>query len=153
MINKNIRLTKRGLDKIKNELKNLKERHIKLSKLWRSNRSDTDEVQHSVELLEHADTSRHIEQLENILRKAKPISAIDMSQTDKVVGLGNIVLLKSIKGEKKVTLVESIEADPFSGFISEKSPLGQAVFGRQVGEKAVVESPKGNEEYTILNIS
>lgn len=47
----------------------------------------------------------------------------------------------------------SEEADPLQGCISHESPLGHAFFGRMKGEKVVVNTPRGEIEYVILEIA
>lgn len=68
------------------------------------------------------------------------------------VTLGSKVELKS--GHKSVTytIVGPVEADPLDGKISNESPIGQAVFGKKVGDSAIITTPKGSVTYKIANI-
>lgn len=52
-----------------------------------------------------------------------------------------------------VSLVGEDEIDPAAGRISLRSPLGQAILGRRVGEIAAVETPRGRVEWTIQEIT
>jgi transcription elongation factor GreA len=144
----NFHLTDHGVRKIKSELKRLKEQHLKFSKMWRTNSAEPDDFQHSVELMEQTDTSMHIQELEKILKESKPIRR----KAAKKAGLGAVIRISGIKGVQKVTLVESIEADPFNGYISADSPLGSALLGKKVGEEVTVDSPKGRQTFKILSI-
>ena len=68
------------------------------------------------------------------------------------VGLGSKVELKT--GNKTVTyaVVGPVEADPIEGKISNESPIGLAVFGKKVGDSAVITTPKGAVTYKIVSI-
>jgi len=70
-----------------------------------------------------------------------------------MVNLGNEVELKA--GEKHVvyTVVGSVEADPLGGKISNESPIGEAIFGKKVGDEVIVNTIKGGVRYEILSIN
>ena len=50
-------------------------------------------------------------------------------------------------------IVGSTEANSLEGKISNESPVGQALLGKQVGETVTVETQAGNIEYKVLEIS
>lgn len=50
-------------------------------------------------------------------------------------------------------LVGPAEADPLKGRISHESPLGTALLGRKVGDRAKVNAPDGPFEVEVLSIS
>ncbi len=54
--------------------------------------------------------------------------------------------------EIKVTLENATESDPQKGFISNESPLGDALLGKKKGDKIKVRTPKGEVEYRILEV-
>jgi transcription elongation factor GreA len=90
-----------------------------------------------------------IAEIEDILLNADIIKATKRS----TVGLGSKVELKS--GSKKITyiVVGPVEANPLEGKISNESPIGLALFGKKVGDKATVTTPKGNVTYEIVSIT
>ena len=47
----------------------------------------------------------------------------------------------------------SIESDPMSGKISNESPTGKALLGKEKGDIVEVSTPAGVQKYKILNIS
>ena len=49
-------------------------------------------------------------------------------------------------------IVGSQEADPMNGQISEESPFGKALMGRNAGDDIVVDAPSGPVEYKILKV-
>lgn len=68
------------------------------------------------------------------------------------IGFGSVVTVKSKKGEYTFTLVSQYESDPQNNKLSEESPLGKAVYGKQGGENVVVTSPSGETEYSIEKV-
>ena len=55
--------------------------------------------------------------------------------------------------DEEYLMVGSTEADPRNGRISNESPLGRALIGRHVGEKAIVRAPAGDIVFKIVSIS
>ena len=89
-----------------------------------------------------------IAEIEDILMNAEEIK----SRKSIKVQLGSTVELKN--GKKVVyTVVGPVEADPLNGKISNESPLGVALMGKAVGEKATISTPKGDTTYTVVAIS
>jgi transcription elongation factor GreA len=65
------------------------------------------------------------------------------------------VQLKNIKVNKVVvyTLVSETEADLKAGKISINSPIGKGILGKSVGDKVEIQTPGGNLNFEILDIS
>lgn len=70
------------------------------------------------------------------------------------VELGRTVTLKDLEfeDEEVYTIVGSSEADPGNGRISHKSPIGQSLMNKRVGDKIVVSTPGGEVEFKLLKI-
>jgi len=101
---------------------------------------------------EQAFVETRVYQLEQQLRLAVIIENDD-AITD-VVRLGYHVTVQE-KGSptpEKYYMVGSAEASPKEGRISNESPLGQALLGKQVGEQAVVRAPAGDIVFHILAV-
>ena len=94
-----------------------------------------------------------INELEKVLANAR---VLDASQLDdsKVVVLSNVTI-KNLKNNRELTyqLVSESEADLKEKKISVTSPMGNGLLGKKVGEIAVVETPGGNIEFEIVNIT
>ncbi len=94
-----------------------------------------------------------INELEKVLANAR---VLDESQLDisKVTVLSNVTI-KNTKTGKSLTykLVSESEADLKAKRISVKSPMGQGLLGKAIGEIALVETPNGNLEFEIIDIS
>lgn len=72
---------------------------------------------------------------------------------DSKVNLGSRVELKTGEANVVYTVVGPVEADPMEGRISNKSPIGEALFGKKVGEQATIITPRGSITYEIASIS
>jgi transcription elongation factor GreA len=72
----------------------------------------------------------------------------------KKVGLGSRVTVRETRrrAEFEVRIVASAEANPDDDQISEESPLGQALMGREVDDTIDYEAPAGTLRYKIVKI-
>jgi transcription elongation factor GreB len=71
-----------------------------------------------------------------------------------VVRFGASVELEDEDGKRsRYRLVGPDEAEPTNGLLSYKSPLGQALLKRRVGDVVVVRRPAGEIEVTVLAVS
>jgi transcription elongation factor GreA len=70
-----------------------------------------------------------------------------------VVRIGTQVDVESENGSSRTfKIVETYEADPKSGLISDQSPVGKALLGHQEGDSVSVATPGGVTNYTIRSI-
>jgi len=102
---------------------------------------------------EQAFLEGRIIELEEQLRKAEIISKTE--ENDGIVRLGDTVLVREdgVDTDEEYLMVGSAEADPRKGRISNESPLGRALIGKRVGEKAVVRAPDGDIVFKIISTS
>ena len=49
-------------------------------------------------------------------------------------------------------IVETFEAEPKAGLISDQSPVGKALIGHKEGDEVNVATPGGVTSYTIISI-
>ncbi len=89
-----------------------------------------------------------IAEIEEILKNAEIIKCGNTSK----VALGNKVELKTGAKTVSYSVVGPVEADPLNGKISNESPIGVALFGKKVGDKVVITTPKGEVHYEITEI-
>ena len=90
-----------------------------------------------------------IAEIEDILMNAELIKGGSKTK----VGLGSTVELKTGKKSVTYTVVGPVEANPLEGKISNESPIGEALFGKKVGDSATITTPKGDVTYEIVTIS
>ncbi len=91
-----------------------------------------------------------IGQIEEILQNSELVT----EHTTSVVGIGSVVTVRKEKEkeEKVFTVVGAQESDMARGMISHNSPLGEALYGKKKGEVVKFTTPKGETNYTIVNI-
>jgi transcription elongation factor GreA len=72
-----------------------------------------------------------------------------------MVEVGSNVIVQKIgtKEEKNYIIVGSEEADMASGKISNRSPVGTALFGKKKGDNVSFQTPNGLVNYKIINVS
>ena len=98
---------------------------------------------------EQAMVEHRIGQIEEMLKHAE---IVGKHSTD-VVEVGATVVVKKPDGAKVTyTLVGAEETDVAAGKISYQSPLGQALMGKRKGECAIVNTPKGEVCYDVVEI-
>lgn len=69
------------------------------------------------------------------------------------VRIGMEVILETEAGNQRTyKIVETFEADPKGGLISDQSPVGRALIGHQEGDEVIVATPRGETTYTIISI-
>jgi transcription elongation factor GreA len=104
---------------------------------------------------EQAKVEGKIIELERLLSLAEVMTP-DMHALEDgppTVRIGMQVEVTSDSGAKRLfKLVETFEADPKTGLISDQSPVGKGLMGHQEGEEVTVTTPGGVTRYTILSI-
>lgn len=90
--------------------------------------------------------------LEESLRKAHLI--VKSQKNGDIVTIGSTVTVREEGSpeDEEYFVVGSTEADPSKGRISNESPLGQALIGKRIGDKAVVRAPAGDIVFKIVAI-
>jgi len=104
---------------------------------------------------EQAMVEGEIIKLERLLSVAEIMTADMHSNVDgpPVVRIGMEVALSSSAGANRVfKIVETFEADPKTGLISDQSPVGKALMGHKEGDVVEVSTPGGRTTYTIRSI-
>ncbi|MBR2565285.1 MAG: transcription elongation factor GreA [Paenibacillus sp.] len=156
MANDEVILTQEGLEKLEEELKELKTvkrkelaERLKLAISYGDLKENSE--YHSAKD-DQAFMETRILILEKMLTKARVISTdhIDSNQ----VGIGSTVLLNDIEFAEKIEyqLVGPAEADVSNSKISYESPLGKELMGKEVGSVIHVNAPMGVIKYELLEI-
>ncbi len=99
---------------------------------------------------DQAKLEARIQKIELILKSSEIISG----GGGDIVEVGSKVLVqKEGSDEEKVyQIVGSEEADMLVGKISNKSPIGMALYGRKKGDKISFKTPNGIVYYKIINV-
>jgi transcription elongation factor GreA len=150
-------LTKEGYEKLKAELDEMKTKGRKEVAAAIAEAREKGDLSENAEYDAAKDAQGMLElkisEMEKVLSNSRILDAsqLDMS---KVTVLSN-VLIKNTKTGKTVTytLVSESEADLKAKKISVNSPIGKGLLGKEVGEIATIETPRGNIDFEVMKIS
>ena len=152
-----IKLTLEGKRKYEaelNELKTVKRKEIAENLQTARAQGDLSENSEYDEAKnDQAKLEARIKELETVLRNVEVIDEIEMILDN--VHIGSTVKVHDRKFDEDVVfqIVGSSEADPFNGKISDESPVGKALLDKSIGDIVKVETPGGESDFTILEIS
>jgi transcription elongation factor GreA len=149
--------TKEGLQKLKDELQQLKTKGRADMARQIAEARDKGDLSENAEYDAAKDAQglmeMKISKLEDLIANARIIdeSKLDTSKC----GLLSTVKIRNIKNKMEVsyTLVAEEEADLKKNKISIKSPIGQGLLGKKKGEKALVKAPAGQMEFEVVDIT
>ncbi len=149
-----ILITQHKKEKLEKELKDLEQvKKPEISSSLETARQndlseDTDDL--SLILVEKEALERRISELKEILSKAKVF--IKRVCNPNKVEIGSEITVEN-NGKKQVfTLVDSLEADPLKGQISDHSPLGKALMTAKVGSTVSIKVRGKKVDYKVLEI-
>lgn len=148
-----IQLTAKGLEALKNELKELVDvkRPALVDRLSNARSqgdlSENSDYQNAKEELEFLEG--RIDELTSVIKNAKVVK--DTGKTSSA-GLGTKVTVRVNGIKNTFEIVGEWEADMMKKKISHASPLGSALVGKKVGEKFEVEAPVGKILYEVVAI-
>jgi transcription elongation factor GreA len=154
---KEVLVTKAGLEKLKTELKEYKDvRRKEVAQRLKeaiaygdlSENSEYEEAKN-----EQAFVEGRIAELEKMITNAKIITDDKSGQNS--VQIGTTVTVQNMTEEDEAetyTIVGSTEANPIEHKISNESPIGSAILGKTKGDIVRVKVPAGIYEYKILKI-
>lgn len=148
-------LSKEGLERVKNELQELKTIKRKEIATRLQEAKDLGDLSENAEYQEAKDAQSmneaRIGELQEILKNAVVIEDSEGKKDEITVG-STIEIKSQLAGVERFTIVGSEEARPQEGKISNESPLGKAFLGKRIGDEVVVKTPQGEEKYKIIKI-
>ena len=155
--NKEIILTKEGMQKLKDELDFLKTtkrqevaEKIKVALGFGdlSENSEYDEAKN-----EQAEVEARINHIIEMLKYARVLDESEIIADE--VSLGSKVKILDVEFDEELeyTIVSTTEADPASNKLSQESPVGAALMHGKVGDVVKATTPGGEIEFKILEIS
>jgi len=152
-----IPLTRRGAEKLREELNRLKsvERHAAIQAIAeaRSHGDISENAEYEAAKDKQGFIEGRIAEVESKLAKAQIIDPAALDAGGKVV-FGSTVDLEDEATGAKVTyqIVGDDEADLKQGLISISSPIARALIGKVVGDVAEVQAPGGLRSYEITGV-
>ena len=151
MIQKAYQITAEGKADLEKELEQLKSRRGEVAEKI-SNARDFGDLSENAEY----DAAREdqglletrIADIEDILINADIIK----SNGNGVIGLGSAVEIKTGTKVMKYIIVGPVEANPLEGRVSNESPIGMALYGKKLGDKVTISTPKGDTTYEVVSV-
>ena len=153
---KEYRLSAERLEELKQELtylKTVREKEVaELIKEARSFGDLSENSEYDEAKNEQGKLYSRIAELDEILSNYTIIEEQETARD--IVHVGNNVVVKDLEFDETLTyqIVGSQEADPMNGVISENSPFGKALLGKNAGDEVTVDAPAGPVEYKILKV-
>lgn len=150
-------MTKEGYNRLKNELEELKTTERRKIARAIAEAREKGDLSENAEYDAAKDAQGMLEakinEMEKVVANARILDETQID-TSKVTILSNVTI-KNVKTKKELTyqIVSETEADLKAKKISVTSPIGKGLLGKKVGEVAQVETPRGNMEFEVLNIS
>ena len=155
MDKKNI-LTYQGLQKLEDELQNLKVvRRKEVAQKIKEAREQGDlseNAEYDAAKDEQRDIEARIEQIEKILKNAEVVVEEEVDLDKINIGCQVKILDMEFDEELEYKIVGSTEANSLEGKISNESPVGQALMGKKVNDVVDVETQAGVIQYKVLDI-
>jgi transcription elongation factor GreA len=154
---KTVYLTEEGLENLKQEIRFLKvKERSRIAKAIQEAREKGD-LSENAEYDAAKEAQGHLEariaKMEETIANARLVD-------EKTVDSSKVYILSSVRvknhktgGEQTFQLVSAHEADVSAGKISVRSPIGQGLLGKEVGEVVEVDVPAGKIKLEILEIT
>ena len=150
-------ITFQGLEKLKNELKELK--NIKRPKIVKAiaearGHGDLKEnAEYHAAKEEQAKTEGRIIEINDLIARANVIDVTKLEKKDNVI-FGSTVYLINLENNEKKTykIVGKDEADIAKNYIYFKSPIGKALIGKKKKELIAVKTPSGEKNFEITEV-
>ena len=149
-------ITYEGLRALEEELQDLKvNRRREIAdkiKVAREQGDLSENAEYDAAKDEQRDIEARIDEIENIL---KTVEVVDEDEIDAAkVSIGSRVRIRDLEfgDEMELTIVGPTESSSLEGRISNDSPIGAALMGREQGEKVTAVTPAGEFAYEILSV-
>ena len=152
-----IPLTKRGAEKLRQELQRLKsvERHAVIQAIAeaRAQGDLSDNAEYAAAKDKQGFIEGRIKEIESKMAAAQIIDPATLDAGGRVV-FGSTVDLEEEESGEAVTyqIVGDDEADLKHGLISISSPIARALIGKEAGDVADVQAPGGIKSYEIVDV-
>ena len=150
-------ITIRGLEKLKQELKFLKESKrpeiVNAIAEARSHGDLKENAEYHAAKEQQAQTESRVIEINDTIARANVIDIKKMENNGNVI-FGSTVTVKDLEDEKKKTykIVGKDEADISKNLIYFKSPIGKSLIGKSLEDMVIVDTPSGEKNFEILNI-
>jgi transcription elongation factor GreA len=147
-----IQVTQEGYEQLKNELVELKERRpAVLDRLGKARAMGDlrENSEYTAAKEEQGLIEGRIRELEELIKNAE---VIRVDEGDHSIQIGSTVQVEVNGTSDTFHIVGEFEADPMNKKLSQSSPIGKALLGKQTGDKVEVEVPIGKIVYNIVDV-
>ena len=140
------KLTKQGVQNLKDELERLKDvdrkRNLEALKEARAQGDLSENADYDAARDEQARIEARVKEIEGVLKNYEIIK----EDTSNKVNIGKTIVIKIDNyDEMKYTIVGSLEADPLKGKISNESAIGKGIIGSKKGQVLTIKTETGKE--------
>lgn len=146
-------MSQQQLDSMRSKLQHLKAvsrpRAIEQTREYAQNGDFSENAEYQIAKGRLRGINRAITELEYQIPR---VIVIEAPSTADVIHMGHTVTVQVGPRKFKWQILGPKESDPSKQIISHKSPIGQALLGKRIGETAIVELPSGQVSYTICDI-
>lgn len=152
MMKKHYQITLEGKKELETELAELKARRGEVADKIAEARDFGDlseNAEYDAAREEQGLLETRIAEIEDIVNNADIIKG----GSKKGISLGSKVELKTGKKVVNYQIVGPVEANPLEGKISNESPIGMALYGKNVGDSITIDTPKGSISYDITSVA
>ena len=150
---KQFHLTKEGVTELEAELKDLIGQRGPIAERIKTAREFGDlseNAEYTSARQEQERVEGRIAEIEHILLN---VDVISKPRGDNKVQLGSVVKLKANGKTKEFQVVGTVEADPLNGKISDESPIGKALMGKEEGAAVEIKANGETLSYKIADIA
>jgi len=150
-------ITTNGLEKIKNELKFLKEKKrpeiVAAISEARSHGDLKENAEYHAAKEQQSHNEGRIQEIENIIARANVIDITKINNDGKVI-FGSTVFLQNLDTNEKIDykIVGKDEADLKQKLLFFKSPIGKGIIGKNKGDLVEISTPSGIKNFEIIDV-
>ena len=150
-------ITVNGLEKLKVELVNLKEKKrpeiIAAISEARTHGDLKENAEYHAAKEQQSHNEGRIQEVEDIIARANVIDVSKINNDGKVI-FGSTVLLQNLNTNEKIDykIVGKDEADLSQKLIYFKSPIGKGLIGKNKGDLIEVSTPAGIKNFEIIDV-
>ena len=153
----NYPMTRVGFERLEDELKELKNVKrpgvIAAIAVAREHGDLSENAEYHAAREEQSHIEGRVMEIENIISQANIIDISSIKMDTIAFGASVKIVNEDTNEESTYQIVGEVEADFNDGRISNTSPLGRALIGKEVGESIDFQAPGGVKYYEILSIS
>jgi len=153
VVKKTYRLTSEGIDELKAELNSLVVGRSEIADSIKTAREFGDLAENSEYQSARAAQDRNESRITEIEHILQNVEIIKTPKGSVKVQLGSRIRLESEDGKtKEFQIVGTVEADPLNGKISDESPIGKALLGKQERDNVEIVTQLETVNYKIAEV-